>query len=61
MHKLKERCTIVIVTHNLSQAKRIADYAAYMESGTIVEEAEADRLFCRPTEVRTQAYLSYAQ
>lgn len=32
-----------------------------MENGTIVEEAEADRLFCRPTEVRTQAYLSYAQ
>jgi len=61
LHKLKERCTIVIVTHNLSQAKRIADYAAYMENGTIVEEAEADRLFCRPTEARTQAYLSYAQ
>lgn len=61
LKKLKENCTIVIVTHNLSQAKRIADFAVYMEGGTVVETKESGQLFTQPVDKRTREYMSYIQ
>ena len=61
LKKLKENCTIVIVTHNLSQAKRIADFAVYMEGGTVVETKESGQLFTQPADKRTREYMSYIQ
>ena len=46
--ELKRDYTIVIVTHNLQQAARISDYAAFMYLGQLVEFAATDRLFDNP-------------
>ncbi|HEY9060223.1 MAG TPA: phosphate ABC transporter ATP-binding protein PstB [Pseudobacteroides sp.] len=55
---LKERYTIVIVTHNLEQARRIADYAAFFYQGQIVEQGTNEDIFINPKEDRTIRYLS---
>lgn len=46
--KLKENYTIIIVTHNLSQAKRIADNIIYLDEGRIIETAGKDEFFKNP-------------
>lgn len=56
--RLKERCTIILVTHNIAQANRIADYAAFFNNGRLVEFGEKDRLFRCPRQEETQAFLS---
>lgn len=56
---LKKDYTIIIVTHNLAQAKRIADYVIYMEDGTIVESGTPDVIFSSPTDPRTKEYINY--
>ncbi len=63
MHHLRERLTIVIVTHNLQQAARVSDYTAFMlmnerRSGTLVEFAPTRRMFTHPHDARTEDYLS---
>ena len=55
--KLKKDYTIVLVTHVLRQAKKIADYAAFIYFGRIVEAAPADQLFSAPRERLTQEYV----
>lgn len=55
---LKERYTIVIVTHNLEQARRIADYAAFFYQGQIVEQGTNEDIFINPKEELTIRYLS---
>ncbi len=55
---LKERYTIIIVTHNLHQAARIADYTAYFYLGEMVECGESERIFTRPSDERTEAYVT---
>lgn len=57
--ELKNEYTIVIVTHNLAQAKRIADTVIYMESGSMVEEGPADEIFSSPADPRTKEYIDY--
>ena len=59
--RIKEQCTIVIVTHNLSQAKRIADYTVYMEEGKVIEHNTTAELFAHPQEKQTKAYLEFIQ
>ena len=54
---LKKDYTTVIVTHTLRQAKRLADYVAYMYLGEVVEAGPADQVFNHPTHERTRAYL----
>ena len=61
LKKLKERCAVLIVTHNLSQAKRLADYVVYMEKGQIIERRTAEDLFLHPEREETKTYLSYIQ
>jgi phosphate transport system ATP-binding protein len=56
--KLREEVAIVIVTHNLQQAYRIADYVAFMYLGELVEYGGASRLFASPREQRTKEYVS---
>ncbi|QZY55247.1 phosphate ABC transporter ATP-binding protein PstB [Crassaminicella profunda] len=57
LKKLSDRYTIVIVTHNLSQAKRIADYTAFLLNGEIVEYKETKELFEYPEDSRTKEYI----
>jgi phosphate transport system ATP-binding protein len=58
--KLREEVAIVIVTHNLQQASRIADNAAFMYLGELVEYANARTLFTAPKQDQTRDYISGA-
>ena len=58
--KLRDDVAIVIVTHNLQQAFRIADHVAFMYLGELVEYATATNLFGSPQEKRTREYVSGA-
>lgn len=55
--ELKKEFTIVIVTHNLQQANRIADYTGFMFMGQLVEFSETDRFFNEPRSKRAKAYV----
>jgi phosphate transport system ATP-binding protein len=58
--KLREDVAVVIVTHNLQQAFRVADYVAFMYLGELVEYASASQLFSAPRQQRTKDYVSGA-
>jgi len=55
--RLKEQCTIVIVTHNLEQARRVADRAAFFYQGRLIETGPVLDLFTNPRDPRTEAYV----
>lgn len=55
---LKESYTVVVVTHVLQQAHRIADYIIFLYMGELVEHGPAEQLFTSPQDERTRAYLS---
>jgi phosphate transport system ATP-binding protein len=55
---LKERYTIVIVTHNIQQAARISDYCAFMLLGDLVEMGVTREMFTNPKDPRTEAFIS---
>ncbi|MBS62806.1 MAG: phosphate ABC transporter ATP-binding protein [Salinisphaera sp.] len=56
--ELKENYTIVIVTHNLQQAARVAGYTAFFHLGNIVEYSDTDSLFTHPREKKTEDYIT---
>jgi phosphate transport system ATP-binding protein len=56
--ELKERVTIVIVTHNMQQAARVADITAFMLSGELVEVGATEKLFTNPDDERTEQYVT---
>jgi phosphate transport system ATP-binding protein len=56
--KLKEDYTIVIVTHNIHQAMRLADYVVHLYLGELVEHGTANEVFENPKEERTRAYIN---
>jgi len=58
--KLRDDVAVVIVTHNLQQAYRIADYVAFMYIGELAEYGSAQRMFGSPREQRTKEYVSGA-
>jgi phosphate transport system ATP-binding protein len=58
--ELKERYTIVIVTHILRQARRLADRVVFLYLGELIEEGPADEFFGNPREKLTQDYISGA-
>lgn len=58
IRELKNNYTIVIVTHNMQQAARISDDAAFFLSGELVEHGRADAVFCRPKDRRTEQYIT---
>ncbi len=56
--ELRTRYTIVIVTHNMQQAGRVADSTAFMLTGEMVEHASTDKIFTNPNDERTEDYVS---
>jgi len=56
--ELKERYTIVIVTHNMQQAARVSDFTAFLCEGELVEYGPTTELFTRPTQKRTEDYIT---
>jgi phosphate transport system ATP-binding protein len=58
IHDLKQRYTIVIVTHNMQQAARVADTTAFMLHGEMVEHAPTDKIFSTPDDSRTEEYVT---
>jgi len=58
IYSLKERYTIVIVTHNLQQAGRVSDYTAFFYLGELVEVGITSALFTRPQREQTEAYIT---
>ncbi len=56
--KLKDEVTIMIVTHNMSQAKRISDMSMFMYLGELIEYDRTDKMFNNPADERTRAYLT---
>jgi phosphate transport system ATP-binding protein len=56
--ELKADYTVIVVTHILRQAKRIADYIAFLYLGELVEHGPAEEIFANPTDPRTKAYLT---
>lgn len=57
MQELKQRFTIIWVPHNVQQAARMADYAAFFLQGELVEAASEKKLFVFPKDKRTQDYV----
>ncbi len=58
IHELSPRYTIVIVTHNMQQAARVADYTAFFYMGELVEFDETDTMFTKPNNQRTEEYIT---
>lgn len=56
--KLKEKYTIIIVTHNMQQAARVSDYTAYMYLGELVEYMDTVTLFTKPKQKATEDYIT---
>ncbi len=56
--ELKQRFTIVIVTHNMQQAARVSDYTAYMYLGELIEYDATDIIFTRPKRQETEDYIT---
>jgi len=63
VNELKEQFTVVIVTHNMQQAARVSDYAAFMmmdddRAGYLVEDGPTETLFTTPSDKRTEDYIT---
>lgn len=58
MGELRQKFTIVIVTHSMNQAKRISDKTAFFWMGELVEHGETNQIFNQPIDKRTQGYVS---
>lgn len=58
MADLKKELTIVIVTHNMQQATRIADKTAFMYMGRLVEYGETSQIFTNPSKEETESYIT---
>ena len=58
IHKLKERYTIVIVTHNMQQAARVSDYSAFFYLGQLIEFNNTQKIFTNPDETMTEDYIT---
>ena len=58
LYELKQRYTIVIVTHNMQQAARVSDHTGFLLLGELVEFGPTNRLFTNPVDPRTEAYIT---
>jgi phosphate transport system ATP-binding protein len=58
IYELKDKYTIVIVTHNMQQAARVSDYTAYMYLGEVIEYTDTTTLFTNPAEKMTEDYIT---
>jgi phosphate transport system ATP-binding protein len=58
INKLKQKYTVIIVTHNMQQAARVSDYAAYMYLGKLIEFGHTKQIFENPKEELTENYIT---
>ncbi len=58
IYELKEKYTIVIVTHNMQQAARVSDYTAFLYMGELIEYGATDELFTNPSKKQTEDYIT---
>ena len=58
IHELGQRYTIAIVTHNMQQAARVSHYTAFLYLGELVEYSETNTLFTKPSNPRTEDYIT---
>ncbi len=58
MTELRNKLTILVVTHNMQQAARVSDYTAYMYLGDLVEFSKTDDIFIKPKDKRTEDYIT---
>lgn len=58
MDQLKKEVTILIVTHNMSQAMRISDRSMFMFLGELIEYDDTKKMFENPSDERTRSYLT---
>ncbi|MGZ4958255.1 MAG: phosphate ABC transporter ATP-binding protein PstB [Methylomonas sp.] len=58
VNELKEKYTIVIVTHNMQQAARVSDFTAFMYMGELIEFGETSELFTNPAKKQTEDYIT---
>ena len=58
IEELKQKYTIIIVTHNIQQAARVSDYTAFMLLGDLVEFDKTEQIFTAPKDNRTENYLT---
>ncbi len=56
--ELKDKVTILIVTHNMQQAARVSDYTAYMYLGQLIEFDVTDTIFIKPSNKQTEDYIT---
>ncbi|KUJ96590.1 MAG: phosphate transport system ATP-binding protein [Desulfonauticus sp.] len=56
--ELKDKFTIVIVTHNMQQAARVSDYTAFFYMGKLIEVNTTDKIFTRPDKKQTEEYIT---
>jgi len=56
--ELKERYTIIIVTHNMQQAARVSDYTAFLYMGMLVEHGTTKKIFTTPEQKQTEDYIT---
>jgi len=57
IEELKKNITIILVTHNISQAARVSDYTAFLYLGELIEFGPTEKLFTVPKDKRTEEYL----
>jgi phosphate transport system ATP-binding protein len=58
INELKDRYTIIIVTHNMQQAARVSDFTAFMYMGKLIEFDTADNIFTNPAQKQTEDYIT---
>ncbi|ABY94487.1 MULTISPECIES: phosphate ABC transporter ATP-binding protein PstB [Thermoanaerobacter] len=58
INELKNKYTIIIVTHNMQQAGRVSDYTAFFLNGELIESGPTDRVFYNPKDKRTEDYIT---
>ncbi len=58
MQELKQRYTLVVVTHNMQQAARVSEFTAFLYLGRLIEFGETPRLFVKPREKQTEDYIT---
>lgn len=56
--ELKDKYTIVMVTHNMQQAARVSDYTAFFLNGNVVEHDKTDTIFTKPGNKKTEDYIT---
>ncbi len=56
--ELREKYTIIIVTHNMQQASRVSDYTAFFYEGVLIEFDKTPDIFTKPTQQRTEDYIT---